>query len=118
MIRFVHCIKARADISESEFRTAFRSTEMQRYAQKIAELTGADSYKLSLTLHIEVNFDLMLERSGQEPFDALIEFWWEDGKQLEAFRHSEEFAGLQAEVTDYQQQFIDFSRSSRLFIEA
>jgi len=118
MIRFVHCIKARDDVSESEFRSAFKSAEMESFAQKIKDMTGADSYNLSLTLKIDFNINLMNERQGQEPYDAIIEFWWDSGKELQTFRENEEFAALQKDVTEFQQRFIDFSRSSRFFIEA
>ena len=118
MIRFVHCIKARADISESEFRVAFNSKQMESLAEKMAILSGAKSYKLSLTMKIEVNAELMEERSGQEPYDGMIEFWWDSGKALEALRHSDDFKTFQKEIMEYQQTFIDFEKSSRFFTEA
>ena len=117
MIRFMHCVKAQAGVSETDFREAFTGQRMKDLASQIAEATGAISYKLRLTLKIELNIGLMEERGGAEPFDGIMEMWWESGSGLLEFKESDEFRKLQDEMTTYQETFVDFSRSSRFFIE-
>lgn len=117
MVRFIHCVKAKAGVSEIDFRNAFTSEKMKDMLRQGVELSGAVSYKLCLTLKIEANTGLMDERGGEEPFDGVMEMWWESGSELTAIQGSDEFKRLQDEMTAYQEAFVDFSRSSRFFTE-
>ena len=117
MVRFMHCVKAKAGVSEIDFREAFSGSKMQDFVRQGVELTGAVSHKLCLTLKIEVNTGLMEERGGEEPFDGVLEMWWESGSSLLDLKESDAFKKLQEEMTAYQSEFVDFSRSSRFFIE-
>lgn len=113
----MHCVKAKAGVSESDFRNAFAGEKMKDLARQFAEATNAVSYKLRLTLKIGLNIGLMKERGGEEPFDGIMEMWWESGSGLVEFKESDAFKKLQDEMTAYQETFVDFSRSSRFFIE-
>lgn len=117
MIRFIHCVKARSDISPVDFRNFFTGPELKSFLDKAIEMTNAVSYRLSSTLNIEANTGLMEERGGAEPFDGILEIWWENGSDLMKIRESEEFKQAMYESTAYQMQFVDFSRSSRFFVE-
>ena len=97
MIRFVHCVKARDDISENDFRAAFTSEKMHQNAKRIVGYTDAVSYRISLTLKLDINVGLQEERSGMEPFDGMIEVWWEDGGKLATLKDSPE--GIEGEIS-------------------
>ena len=117
MIRFIHCMKARSDLSTDEFRRFFTSPEMRAFFDQAVEMTDAISYKICPTLNIDANLGLQEERGGAEPFDGVIEIWWESGADLMKIKDSEEFKQAMYEATAYQMQFVDFSRSSRFFVE-
>ncbi len=117
MIRFIHCIKALPGLSASDFRRHFHGEELTALMEQIAQLSHAIDYRLSLTLQIEANLGLMEERGGAEPFDALIEVWWDSGHDLVQLTQTPPFRDLMHKMETYQSQFVDFSRSSRFFVE-
>ena len=117
MIRFIHCVKSRSELTPTEFRRFFQSDELATLTKNMATLTNAVDYKLSLKLEIQINLDLMQSREGAEPFDALIEVCWENGKELVERMSSSDFQALMDQMEQYQRQFVDFSRSSRFFAE-
>lgn len=117
MIRFIHCIKALPELPAVDFRRHFHSDELASLMDELALLTQASEYKLSLTLQVAANLELMQERGGAEPFDALIEVWWESGHDLLDLADNAEFRTLTQRMEDYQRQFVDFSRSTRFFVE-
>lgn len=117
MIRYVHCIKARPEVSGPEFRRLFHGKEMESLIARLADLTEAVDYKLSLTLEIQLNLRLMEERGGASPFDALVEIRWTSGRALMSHLENEAFGALMDELEAFQQTFVDFSRSSRFFVE-
>ncbi|MCP4289007.1 MAG: hypothetical protein GY792_32070 [Gammaproteobacteria bacterium] len=117
MIRFIHCVKAKPELTAAEFRDYFKSKDLARQIDTLALLTGSSDCKLSLTLQVEANNSLLQSRGGAAPFDALIEVWWENGRELMQLTQSEEFNELMRQMEDYQRQFVDFSNSSRFFVE-
>ena len=117
MIRFVHCVKALPDLPAGDFRRHFHGTELATLMDQLALLSQAVEYKVCLTLQIEANLGLREERGGSEPFDGLIEVWWASGQGLQQCAANAEFRQLTKQLEDYQRQFVDFSRSTRFFVE-
>ena len=117
MIRYIHCIKARPELSAPEFRRLFRGEEMESLIARMADLTEAVDYKLSLTLEIQLNLQLMEERGGASPFDALVEMRWTSGRALLPHLESDALRSLMDDLETFQETFVDFSRSSRFFVE-
>lgn len=117
MIRFIHCVKAHPELTSTEFRRFFQGEEMASLVRALATSTSAVDYRLSLTLEIEMNLELMRSRGGAEPFDALVEVRWESGKELMQNAETDEFKALMERIDEFQRQFIDFSKSSRFFVE-
>ena len=73
MIKFIHCVKARPELTAAEFRKFFRSDELLSLTKRMATLTNAVDYQLSLRLEIEINVELMRSRDGAAPFDGVFE---------------------------------------------
>ena len=117
MIRFIHCIKAKSELTVAEFRDYFKSEELTRLVDQMALLTKSSDCKLSLTLQVGANNNLLQSRGGAAPCDALIEVWWESGRELMPLTQSDEFNELMMRMDEYQRQFVDFSHSSRFFVE-
>lgn len=117
MIRFVHCMKAKPDIATADFRRHLNSPAFHDLMNRMAELSQAVAVKVAFTLDVPLNQQLMEQRGGAEPFDALIEVHWSNGQQLLALSDSGEFNELIAQIDAYQAAFVDFSRSSRFFVD-
>ena len=116
MIRFIHCMKRRPELSVAEFREYWNSQEFNDLTNKIVELLGAVSVMHNLTFNIELNNELMKERGSEEPYDGIIEVWFENAADLDKL-DTEAAEKIFAEMTTYQSQFTDFHASKRFFTE-
>ena len=117
MIRLIHCVKARDELSTIEFRRFFNNEAFAELMRELAAVTDAVDHKASLTLDIAVNMEMQENRGGAAPFDALIEVRWRNGQDLLQRVETEAFEDIIARMDEYQGQFVDFSRSSRFFVE-
>ncbi len=117
MIRFVHCVKRNKDLDSGEFRRFWNNGKFQSLLDRMVILSGARRIERNLTLVIEANSMLQEERGTEDPFDALIELWIDNAKDLDAALNSGEFQQLMLEMEAYQSRFIDFHESRRFFTE-
>ena len=118
MIRFVHCVKRRADLSPEEFRHHWNSPGFLDLLERLKALSGAVRLERSLTLIIPENIRLMEERGSGEPFDAMLEVWWQRGVGLFETFSTPEAGRLLEELAACQAGFIDFAESRRFFTES
>ena len=85
MIKFIQCVKAKSDLSIPEFRGHWQ--EYEKRAQAIAGATDAVRVVANLTLAVEQNLEIQLNRGTSEPFDGVLEISWYNaaglGKALE-----------------------------------
>ena len=117
MIRYVNCLKRRSDLTPSEFRECWNSSAFRSLVGRVAELSGAERYLMSLTLHVEANLRLMEDRGSGAPFDGIIEYWWKDAANLIDIYDSPEGQTLKGEMLEFQSAFIDQGASSAFFVE-
>ncbi len=117
MIRLIHCVRRRPDISIEEFRRFWNKTEFSQRLEQLARVTGASRVEKSLTLIIDLNEQLMIERGAEEPFDGTIEIWWGKARGFQEVLDAPDTRQALEQMTAFQQQFIDFSRSHRFFTE-
>lgn len=117
MIRFVHCIKRRQEISISEFRRFWNSEELKDLTLRLFDLLQPVRKHYALVLAVEANQDLMRERGGAEPFDAMMEFWFENAQRFEQLSTDSEYLRLRAAMESLLAPYVDFSRSARFFTE-
>ena len=116
MIRFIHCMKKRPELTIAEFREYWNSQEFTELMDRMTQMLGPVSVIRNLTFNIELNNSLMQERGAEEPFDGIIEIWLESAADLQNLNNAEADA-LRAEMKAYQQQFVDFTESRRFFTE-
>lgn len=117
MIRFVHCVKRRSDIDQAEFRHFWHSPELDALNRRLMAIVQPIQARRTLVLDIDENRKLMHERGGAEPFDGIIELWFDSGRDLGRFNSDAEYLALMAEMEDLQSRFVDFSRSARFFTD-
>ena len=118
MIRFIHCMRRRPELTAAEFREYWNSPEFADLVSRNATALGAVKVSRNLTYNIELTSLLMSERgSTEEAYDAIMEMWWLNPAELESIRDSAEVQKLQTEMKAYQERFVDFSRSQRFLTE-
>ncbi len=117
MIRFMHCIKRRPELTVEDFRQYWNGAEYTGLVDRLGLALGATRVETNLTLLVEANVELMEERNSKEPFDAVLEVWWDNARRLMELRESPEVAALLKEIEDYQRQFVDFASSRRFFTD-
>ena len=117
MIRFVHCMKRRPDLSVAEFREYWNSQEFNDLFDKLADILEPVSVKKNLTLNVEINAMLMEERGSEEPYDGIFEVWIESAADLQKLQNSEEGEKILKDMENFQKQFVDFTASKRFFTE-
>jgi len=116
MIRFIHCMKRRPEITIAEFREYWNSQEFIDLTNQMADIVGPVSMIKNLTFNIEVNNELMQERGAEEPYDGILELWFENASDLQSLNTGEAEA-LRAEMARFQEKFVDFLASKRFFTE-
>ena len=118
MIRFVHCVKRRPDISVEDFRRYWSSQKFTDMLTELGTITGAVRVRKNLTLLIDMNLELMRQRGSDEPYDGILEAWWDNARVFgDDHPNAEKMESFLQEMEVYQQQFIDFSQSRRFFTE-
>jgi len=116
MIRFIHCMKRRPELTTAEFREYWNSQEFAGLLDRMADMVGSVSMMKNLTFNIEMNNELMQERGSEEPYDGILEVWCENASDLQGI-NSDEGEALRAEMEAYQEKFVDFKASKRFFTE-
>ena len=116
MIRFIHCMKRRPDVTVAEFREYWNSPEFAAYLERMRAILEPVSMIRNLTFNIELNNELMQERDAEEPYDGILEMWLENADGLQAM-NTLDAETLRLEMGEYQKQFVDFSASKRFFTE-
>ena len=117
MIRLIRCISKRDDISVEEFRNSWNSEEYIELLSTSANALQVAKYSHQLTLQIEINEELMKYHSSDEPFDGIIEFWWDNAPLVEIVR-SPEAGEVQKTLNNFEDKFIDRTASRFFFTEA
>lgn len=117
MIRFIHLIKRKDDVTVEDFRKFWDGPDLNAMLDKAMNYTLTASYKKNLTLDIPINTQLQFERYSKQPFDAILEIILQSGQELEALEGNEEFNQMMSEMFDLQSHFIDFHESRRFFTE-
>lgn len=118
MIRYINCIRKKADISAEEFREYWCGAEYKELLDKVADYYQALRYSRNLTLKVEMGDRLISERGLDEPYDGTIEFYWDNAHQLSHLYDSEQARTLAEQINKYQGEFIDLSRSTAFFTES
>jgi hypothetical protein len=67
------------------------------------------------TLVVQLNRDLMKIRNSEEPFDAVVEWWWKGTLQLNPQLETAEAQTALKALLAHQKTFVDFDRSPSFF---
>ena len=113
MLKFVQIIKRRSDLEIFDFRRHWG--EYRGRLGPLLRENGAIRVDFSTTLAVEDNLRVMTERGTGEPYDGMVEAYFENAASIDAMMENPEFdlalKGLQA----LQEEFMDLGRSSFFF---
>lgn len=118
MIRLITCLKRRADVGPAEFREFWQAPKFDELIGRVVAQTGAELSAKNLTLGVTANQMLVQDRGLGEPFDGVVEYWWNDAAHFETMYNEADSQALLSEMQDYQQQFADISASVSFFTES
>jgi uncharacterized protein (TIGR02118 family) len=121
MIKFVYCIRKRADLTDEEFRNFWRDTHAP-FIRSIAKTLRATKYIQSYTLNTSVNAEIVKSRGlDSPPYDGITEIWWESMEDfLAAVSTPEGQEAARQYITDPkvgEVNFVDFSQSRAFLTE-
>jgi hypothetical protein len=118
MIRLITCIKRKKDISPKEFRSFWNKREFEILFDRLVSLLEPARISRKLTLQVSANVRIMQARKSLQPYDAIIEWWFESAVRLAPLLESPEARASLKEMMKYQSQFVDFKQSPSFFTEA
>jgi hypothetical protein len=115
LIRYINCFRKLPDMSIEDFRDYWQGAEFDDLIRKVAELTGARHYTKSLTLQVSMGEHLISDRGLAQPYDGIVEYYWDNANHLAGVYASDAAAALNRQVQHYQSQFIDLANSTAFF---
>ncbi len=80
-------------------------------------MTEAVRSEKFLTLQVEANLVLKQDRGMADPFDGMVEYYWDNAASLMEIYTTEEAQAALKEMTEYQKKFVDFAHSAGFFTE-
>jgi hypothetical protein len=113
MIRLIQCVRRKPGITVDAFRRHWQA--YQQAYEALAAATGARRFAVSFGLKIPFNTAIQELRGTLEPFDAVLEVWWDNGAQLDGVEEAPEIAARIAETRRMQEAFMDLEASSIFF---
>lgn len=116
MIKFVYCVRRRADVSPEEFRKYWLEKHGP-FVRSFAEVMGARRYVQSHTLDSPLNQAAQLPRGTAEPYDGITEIWWDNAEVLVSALQRPEFNEANRRLAEDEGRFVDLPRSSVFFTE-
>jgi len=118
VIRFINCMKRKPDLTPEQFRQYWTDPKFTSLIDRVVALTGATRYVRSATLNVSANQLVKERRGGQDPYDGVLEYWWENAANLLDKTSSPDGDALMQEMLAYQRQFVDLANSTAFFTEA
>ena len=71
----------------------------------------------NLALKVPMNATILERQGTREPYDGVIELWWDSAKDLIAVNETPEAEEFRQKMRAFEKQFIDKSRSTIFFSE-
>ena len=112
IIKLVGVLRRREDLPPDEFRRYWLE-EHGPLVRSIVEPVGVKRYVQSHTLDTELNAAVSSGRATGEPYDGIVEVWFEGSiEDMTALLGSEDFQRANATLIQDESRFIDAQRSS------
>jgi hypothetical protein len=105
-------------MSHEEFRRHWESPAFSEIMDKAVKVLGPVRHARSLSLQVGANIRIMESRGSDEPYDGIIEWWWESAARLAPLLDTPQAREVIREVRAFQSQFVDFEASPSFFTGA
>jgi hypothetical protein len=113
MIKFIQCVHRAQGLSVEEFRRSWQ--DYQDAVQAFAETAGARRIEVSFGLTIAQNKAIQMLRGTEEPFDAVLEIWWDNGAQVTEMTEQAGMRQAMELIREMQPSLMDLHSSSFFF---
>jgi len=117
MIRLITCITRKEGMSSEEFRDYWNDQQFEILFDRVVSLLEPFRLSRKLTLQVSANIRIMQAKKTKEPYDAVIEWWFESASKLGPRLETPEAHTALKELMKYQSQFVDFKMSPSFFTE-
>lgn len=118
MIRFINCMKRKSGLTPEQFRQYWNDPRFTALIERVAALTGATRYAKNATLIVAANTLVKEMRGTRDPYDGVLEYWWDNAAHLIERIESPEGQALTEEILVFQRQFVDLAASTAFFVES
>lgn len=115
MIRAILGLHRNPDLGLLEFRERTEGV-IEPFLRRYREASGATGFKVHHPLLVWENVRFQSIWGGTEPFDLLIEFWWEDGAACREGTQRQEAMAL-VQGLQGSQSLIDASQSTLTYLQ-
>ena len=115
MIKFVMCLRRRADLTREQFQDYWMNRHWPFFMQN-ADLMRAKKYVQSLTLDTPLNQGLRESRGMHPEYDGVAEVWFESEQDLMEAMSSPAMEKLGAALVEDESNFIDHANSSAFIV--
>jgi len=113
-VKLIFCLRRKPDLTREEFQTYWQGVH-GLLGLKLAAALGFTKYVQSHTLSTPLNVSLTRSRNGPEPFDGVVELWFEDLEAVERTFTSPEGRAAARQLVDDEANFVDVE-SSPIFV--
>ncbi len=113
MLKFVQCIKGQPDIELYEFRQYWGD-----YCTRFGDFLkghGIARVDFSTALAVEDTLKIMVERGTRQPYDGMVEVYFENAGVLRQLLEKPDFQGGLSQIQALQEEFIDLEHSTFFF---
>ncbi len=118
MIRLVRCLKRKSGSSTDEFRRFWNDPEYLELTNQVVDTMNAVRIARNLTLQVELNRTLKEFHDQDEPYDGIIEIWWQNAQVLNAAIAEQDAGDMQLRYNGFEDEYIDRSASRFFFTES
>ncbi len=118
MIRLVRCLKRRSDVSAVEFRRFWNDPEYLELTDQVVNAMQAMRCARNLTLQVDLNRALTEFHDQDEPYDGVVEIWWDNAKVLNAAMAEPDAGDMQLRYNGFEDDYIDRAASRFFFTES
>jgi uncharacterized protein (TIGR02118 family) len=112
-IKLVYCLTRKEGLTREQFQDYWLNKHAP-LVDSVKHLTGMKRYLQSHTCEIDMGRAARAARGGGEPYDGVMEGWWDSEEQAIAALTAESLAALRA-LLDDEGRFIDFDKSRIFF---
>ena len=117
MFKLFFCLRRRSDLSREQFLEHWHGIHAD-IARRGANALGAVKYVQNHTLSLPINEALRDSRGAPEPFDGVVELWFESVEDVAStFHEPDARAAIKALLVD-EPNFIDLEASPIFLAEA